>query len=131
MFFTSLKGKIKVIHLVLSKKRKRNSLNVRKALAKSRENLAYKCVEQRRWWNPAEGVFLSTGETTDREDPGALADAAREAELCRQKPYKLQQRVPWLCRVRQCHTCGVRCPGVRCPDVQTQVGMDHAGCHTS
>lgn len=31
----------------------------------------------------------------------------------------------------QCHTCGVCCPGVHCSDVQGQVGMDHAGWHTS
>lgn len=44
-------------NVALKKKKKRNSLNVRKALAKSKENLVYKCIAEKRLWNPTEGVF--------------------------------------------------------------------------
>lgn len=47
MFFMSLKGKIKSNPFSFQqKKKKRNSLNVRKALAKSKENLVYKCIAE-------------------------------------------------------------------------------------
>lgn len=44
----SLKGKIKSnpFSSQQKKKKKRNSLNVRKALAKSKENLVYKCIAE-------------------------------------------------------------------------------------
>lgn len=55
----SLKGKIKSNPFNSQEKKKKEKihLNVRKALAKSKEDLDYKCIAEKGLWNPTEGVF--------------------------------------------------------------------------
>lgn len=56
----SLKGKIKSNPFNCQEKKKKKEkihLNVRKALAKSKEDLDYKCIAEKGLWNPTEGVF--------------------------------------------------------------------------
>lgn len=58
----SLKGKIKSNPFnsqgkKIKRKKKKIHLNVRKALAKSKEDLDYKCIAEKGLWNPTEGVF--------------------------------------------------------------------------
>lgn len=59
LFFMSLKGEIKSnpFSSQEKKKKERNSLNVWKALAKSKENLVYKFIVEKSLRNPTEGVF--------------------------------------------------------------------------
>lgn len=86
---------------------------------------AEEVVESRR------GSFLSTGETTVRKDPGALAYAAREAELCRQKNPKNCSNVCLGSAMPSVPHMWCVLPRCALSDVQAQVAMDQAGCHTS